>query len=128
MSDRWRPPTSMELGILERMLQADFPAVEVLRKQLPGLQVREIDNESSLELKVESQVRALLKLKVPVEARYSDGEPYEVTNQVHVHFLLHVAGGLMNELEIYKDDGTQILRPPEISELHVFTPDNWDTQ
>lgn len=128
MSDAWRPMSPLETGILQRMLQANFPYVEVLRKQLPGLEVREITGERSLELKPWNQVRALFKYKVPVEAAYSDTEPYEEMGQVHVHILLHVNNGLMSELEIYKDDGTKIERLPEPSELHIFTPENWENE
>ncbi len=126
MQSKWRPVSGIELGIFERMLAADFPGVEVLRKQLPDLEVREIDGEASLELKVANQVRTIFKYPVPVEASYSDIAPYQALSQVHVHILLHVNLGLMNEVEIYKDDGTTIERLPEPAELHIFTPENWN--
>jgi hypothetical protein len=37
-----------------------------------------------------------------------------------VHLLIHVKSGYLLELEIYKDDGTTILRPPLAEELEIL--------
>jgi hypothetical protein len=120
MEQCWRSLTTLEEAIINRLLQEDFPAVEVLRRQFVDLQARPIARELSVELKVDNQVRAILKTRMPIAAEYCDDEPYKDLGQIHVHILLHVRGGLMSELEFYKDDGTSITRLPDVSELRIF--------
>jgi hypothetical protein len=122
-NNEWRKPTEAESQILKRMLEPQFLGVEQLREQVVGLLVREIDEDGCLSLKVQTNVRAETKYRIPVEANYSDGGEYQ--SAPHVNILLHVIDGLMNELEVYKDDNTPILRPPTVTELHIFTPSNW---
>jgi hypothetical protein len=120
VAEGWRDRNSLEAEILEHMLSVDFPGADVLRLQLPGLQVREIAGEKSLELNVLNQVRTIVTARVPVKAEYCDDQPYEATGQVHVQILLHVNGGLISELQFLKDDGTSIQRMPDPAELQIF--------
>jgi hypothetical protein len=122
MQQHWRSLTALEEAIINRLLHEEFPGVDVLRRQFVDLRARPIERELSVELKVDNQVRAILKKRVPVEAQYCEDEPYKDLGQVHVHILLHVRGGLMSELEFYKDDGTSITRLPDVSELRIFVP------
>jgi hypothetical protein len=79
------------------LLEEDFPGRDALREQVADLRVRPLDAEGSLQLRA-SGPRAEVKERVPVEAMLED------VDSVAIHVILHVVDGLMNELEIYKDD------------------------
>lgn len=79
------------------LLKEGFPGRQALLEQVPSLSVCPIDKEGSLRLET-SGPRAKVKQRVPVEAMQED------IDGVTIHILLHVIDGLMNELEIYKDD------------------------
>lgn len=79
------------------LLEEDFPGRDALREQAGRLLVRPLDAEGSLQLQA-SGPPAEVKERVPVEAMLED------VDGVTIHVLLHVVDGLMNELEIYKDD------------------------
>jgi len=79
------------------LLKEDFPGCQALLEQVPSLSVHSIDEEGSLRLEV-SGPRAEVKQRVPVEAMLED------VDGVTIHVLLHVIDGLMNEVEVYKDD------------------------
>jgi hypothetical protein len=110
-------------------LAKSFPGRDELLQQLASLTVREIDEEGSLELKVDSSIVAAVQERIATEARYldsicdNDNLPFvHLDNLPFVHLLLHVVNGRMVELERYKDDGSPILRPPQPDELIV----GWD--
>jgi len=48
-------------------------------------------------------VKAKVKRRIPAEAEFRD------TDGVLIHILLHVIDGKVNELEIYKEDGSPII-------------------
>jgi hypothetical protein len=111
-----REASEEEQAVLDRLLREDFPGAETLRKQSQDLQVRRIDRDGSLELRPgEGAPRADVDERVPVEAELKDRDGFMI------HVLLHVVDGLMNELDIYKDN----LRPPQrdlvAEELRVFS-------
>lgn len=114
----FREPTRRELDILEKLLQGSFEGVEVLRKQVQAIKVRQIDEDGSLLLRTEFKVSAPGSQRIPVEASYSDSFNSDPLAP-RVRVLLHVVNGLLNELEIYKDDGSQILKSPEADFLTV---------
>jgi len=117
----FRKPTAQELAILNKLLQADFPGAKELRLQLNDLVVRKIDEEGSLSLHVSATVFGEVFQRVPIEAHYSQqGSTDPFAPQVR--FLVHVLGGVLNELEIYSDDGSPITRLPDASELVVDNP------
>jgi hypothetical protein len=126
MHEPFQPANQLVRAILDRLLTANFPGVELLRLQVPSLKVRQIDDDGSLELKVEHEIPANVTTRVPVEASYSDtGDVDPFAPRVHI--LLHVIGGLMKELEFYKSDGTEIRRPPEPEELVIETNEAWES-
>jgi hypothetical protein len=42
-------------------------------------------------------------------------------DSIHIHVLLHVVDGFMNELEIYKDDSSRVQKVPPAEDLTVFS-------
>jgi hypothetical protein len=114
----FRKPTAEELGILNRLLEENFPGVDELRQQLAGLLVKRVDDEGSLSLHVSTSVFAEVSGRIPVEANYSQeksSDPFAP----QVHILLHVLGGLMHELEFYSDDDSPIVGLPNPRELQM---------
>jgi hypothetical protein len=111
----FRLPTPSEKALIYRLLETDFPGKSEVASQLSDFRVRRIDCEGSLELKVQSVFDPAPVLKrIPVEAEGVDQDG------VGVHLLLHVVGGVVKELEVYKDDGSAISRIPSPRELKVF--------
>jgi hypothetical protein len=119
----FRPPHALEFALIEKLLSVDFQGAIELRQQLQGATVRTIDAEGSLEFKLQPlRPHAKVKGRIPVEGQYWDGSSYDPANILRplVHLLIHVKSGYLLELEIYKDDGTTILRPPLAEELEIL--------
>lgn len=118
VQEGWRAPNATEVGVLNELLAVNFPGASELRQQLKGLKVLEIDAQRSLVLRVKNQVPASVIYVVPVEATYSDVGNLD-PHSPRVNALLHVQGNLLDELEFYKDDGTEIVRWPDPEELEI---------
>ena len=122
MNELPKPPTKEAIAVLQRLLSSSFPGVEQLREQLKGLLVQPLDQEGSLRLIVQNKCVARVAARVPVEGSYSDS--YSLNDfEARVRILLHVLDGELFELEVYKDDGTPILRLPDVSELRIEITD-----
>jgi hypothetical protein len=105
--------TAHEQRIIDRLLEKAFPGRDEICEQMKSCLVRTIDEDKSLEFLVRSNVKAKVKKRVPVEAEVQD------TDGISIHILLHVVDGKLNELEIYKEDGSPILERPDPSKLKV---------
>ncbi|HXX15395.1 MAG TPA: hypothetical protein VEJ47_10885 [Candidatus Eremiobacteraceae bacterium] len=100
---------------MRRLLTADFAGKEALARQLDRCRVRIIDTEGTLLLEPSRDADPAVVLKrIPVEAEATDEDG------IRIHFLLHVVGGFIRELEVYKDDGSRIKRMPRPDELAVI--------
>lgn len=110
-ADDWRVPEPRERAVIDRLLAADFPGRDGLAEQARTALVRRIDEVGSLRFRVEGTPAAVTQ-RVPVEGRYHDGDGSDGPG---VNLLLHVVEGRLHELEVFKDDGTQIRVDP----LHV---------
>jgi hypothetical protein len=109
-----RPPTPQEAALLEKLTEPDFPGSLEIREQLRGIQVREIDEDGSLELVGVSGSDAIVNNRIPIEGEMVDSDG------TVVHVLLHVVNGRVNELEIYKDDGSRVLEPVDHERMTVL--------
>ena len=117
MDDDYRQPSAAELAILSKLLESDFPGRGRLSEQLHGLQVKTIDEEGSLSLRVAPHlVPADLQKRIVAEGYYTDADA-SPADLLHVHVLLHVVDGFLAEMEIYKDDGSAIIKPPAAEDL-----------
>lgn len=96
------------------LLDADFPGNAALREQLSKARVRRIDEDGSLEISVDDAPRAEVVGRVPVEAETEDSDG------VPIHVSLHVVNGLMNELELYREDSKPVKRAPAPEALRVL--------
>lgn len=116
MEPGFRPLTENEKKLLERMLDDAFPGRDELRRQLDSATAKRVNENGSLDLKVGSGPVAKVLRRVPTEAWCPD------TDGMMIRLLLHVVEGKLFGLEIYKDDGSRIMRPPTASSLTLPPP------
>jgi len=124
MNDRprsWRKLTVAEKRVLDRLLSNHFAGRDELTAQVDRATVSRIDREGSLQFRTVGP-SALVNQRVPVEGRYPDGSDDPIGPAVNL--LLHVVNGRLHELEVYKDDGSDIIvgpfeAPPERIEVWV---------
>lgn len=111
-----RNPTPIEERLIQTLIAGHFRGAERLRDQLDGLRVSSIDADGSLRLlPVPGAGLADVKQRIPVEASYLD------TDSVRVHLLVHVVDGLLNELEVFREDSGRVLTPPNlVSKMDVI--------
>ena len=106
--------TVREKSILERMLRQLSDDKDPLRAQASAAEVKTIDDEGSLDFSVPATAprASAITERVPVTATFNDedGTP--------VYILLHLQDGRLSELEVYKADGSKILRQPVPEELY----------
>jgi hypothetical protein len=111
----YRQLTRTENGLMQRLMVGEFPGKDQITRQLANCQARTIDEEGSLEIKVDrAAVAAPVKKRIPVEAEGVDADG------VLIHMLLHTGEGFVKELEIYKEDGSAIRRMPHPEEFEVI--------
>jgi hypothetical protein len=116
MDSCYRALTVDERALLERLLSVEFPGRDELRRQLNVVTARSTDVQGILSLNVDPNLAANVKCRIPAEGECAD------TDGVMIHVLLHVVDGRMAELEIYKNDGSAVRRPPSPEALSIFTP------
>jgi len=118
MNEQYRQLSSSERQLIDQLLSEDFPGRDAIRAQIAFASAREIDASGSLELAVpQGSPPAITKFRVPIEGWSSDSDG------VHIHVLLHVVNGAVNEVEVYKDDGSPIVNMPEAGRLTIFRPE-----
>jgi hypothetical protein len=109
-----RPPSATETELLRRLLRVNFQGAETLSRQLENAFVEPIDSNGSLRLRPVDPNPATVTRRVPVEATYADADG------VLVHVLIHVMDGVLDELEVYREDsGTVAVAPADASMLEV---------
>ncbi|MFT4285360.1 MAG: hypothetical protein QM598_11065 [Protaetiibacter sp.] len=92
----------------------DFQGAETLSRQLASIFVEPIDRDGSLHLRPVDPVPVTVSRRIPVEAAYADADG------VLVHVLLHVIDGVLDELEVYREDSGPVVIPPaDASALEV---------
>ncbi|MGE8131903.1 DUF6984 family protein [Methylobacterium sp. NPDC080182] len=101
---QWRPLDPRERAVLDRLLTTAFPGRDRLAAQARTALVRRIDDTGSLRFRVKGAL-AMVVGRVPAEGRYLEGDD---PSGPGVNLLLHVVGGRLHELEVYKDDGMPI--------------------
>ena len=102
-----RPLGANEADVLGRLLSVSFPGRDELVRQAETVQVKaECACCPTIYFKVaESAPSAKVKQRIAVEAEV--GDPLDERT---IHVLLHVVGGLLSELEFYRNNGDPISR------------------
>jgi len=112
-ADEFREPTGVERAIFELLLDAPFVGRDEIREQLAQCLVRAIDEDGSVQIKA-SGTKAVVERRIPVEAVFTDSDG------VFCHILLHVVDGLVNELEVYKDDPSRVIDVLDPSAIRLY--------
>jgi len=100
--------------ILRLLMERPFTGRDELLAQVDSVAARTIDEDGSVSLQCSCDVKAAVTARIPVEARATD------CDGMTIHYLLHVADGSMNELEVYKDDSSKVVRHAEPEDLKVM--------
>jgi hypothetical protein len=115
-----RALNDVERAVVGRLLEASFAGVNELRAQLAVARViheAAEPGDPSIEFAVpKSLPKALVVRRIPVEASFRD------LDGVVGHVLLHVLDGYADELEVYKEDSSDVLGPvrPEMLKIEVL--------
>jgi hypothetical protein len=111
----FRALSAPERSILAKLLSQDFPGSADLREQLLQTRGRKIDADGSLALEpATGAIPAGVTRRIPVEAELED------VDGMTIHVLLHVINGLMNELEVYREDSSPVQRHISPDELRLI--------
>jgi len=114
-SASYRPLTDWERRVILRLLmERPFAGREELLAQLDEVAAKPIDEDGSVSLQCSCPVKASVVARIPVEGEAQDRDGMKI------HYLLHVVDGWMNELEVYKDDSSRVLRQAEPEDLKVL--------
>ena len=105
---------SAERQLLERMLSAPAAGRHELLLQLEDSLVEPIDRNGSLRFVVDTNIIAPVERRIPVEAQCQDSDG------MWIHALLHVVDGKVWELEIYKDDSSNVDKMPANTEWEIL--------
>ena len=114
------PPRNLlthERDILDRLMMRNFPGSSALAEQS---KITKVSGEcacgcSSIIFSVPAHApTAAVLQRVPVEAASKD------VDGMGLHFLLHVVGGILHELEIFREDSAPLKKLPEASSLAVI--------
>lgn len=116
-SNTFRPLTLREKQLLARLLSIPFEGRDALNEQVNHALVKAIDPEGSLQFNIVSGELAHVLRRVPIEGTLQDSDG------MTIRVLLHVVGGRLSELEIYKDDSSSIIHTPDIDSLRVIDLD-----
>jgi hypothetical protein len=116
-STQFRHPNIRERALFNRLLAPPFPGRSEVEAQLADCLVRPIDANGSLSIQTLSPVVAsTVRYRVPTEGEAEDQDG------VTIHLLLHVVSGVTNELEIYKENGSDVKQIPADTLIRVFAP------
>lgn len=114
METNFRPLDVNEIALLKKLLDHDFQGRDALRIQLSSVTGRQTDEHGCLELRTDEAIEADTEIGSPTEGRCED-----IDGGVIV-VMLHVRNGKLHMLEIFKEDGSEILRAPTAEALVAY--------
>jgi hypothetical protein len=112
MDQAFRPLDDRERGLLEKLLEADFPGRDELRAQMSSLTGKQIEDDGTLSLRCASGPSAPTKYALAMEGECTDADGAKIAVMLHVD-----KAGLMTMLEIIRYDGSPIINPPSADNL-----------
>jgi len=115
-SAQFRQLTEEERAILDFLLEVPFPGRDEVRRQVADALVKAIDDRGSLEFRVRNDVRAPVTDWIPTQAEMQD------IDGIPVRVLLQVVDGVIQELYIYKGDGSKLVNSVTVSKLRLVAP------
>lgn len=114
METGFRPLDANEIALLKKLLDHDFQGRDALRMQLSSVTGRQTDEHGCLRLRTDETIEADSEIASPTEGRCED-----IDGGVIV-VMLHVRNGKLHLLEMFKEDGSEILRAPKAEALSVY--------
>lgn len=114
METSFRPLNANEMELLTKLLDHDFPGRDALRLQLSSVTGRQTDEHGCLELRTDEAIEADTEVGSPTEGRCEDIDGGLIV------VMLHVKNGKLHLLEIFKEDGSEIQRPPNAEALVAY--------
>jgi hypothetical protein len=121
METSFRPLLTNERQILERLLEPRFPGRDELRAQLQVATAKTFDEDGCFDIQCSQPVSpAPVKSPIPTEGECADRDG------ATLHVQLHVVGGIMKCLEMYKEDGSAPLGLPDARSLKLFAAHSED--
>jgi Domain of unknown function (DUF6984) len=118
MDSGFREVDLRERGLLEKLLELEFPGREELRAQLDYLTAKQAAEDGTLLLRCSSGRPAVTQFRVAAEALCKDEDGGQLSVLLHVD-----QQGFLHMLEIIKYDGSTIVRPPSAHDLVVLPPE-----
>jgi hypothetical protein len=118
MESRFRQLNDRERGLLEKLLEAEFPGRDELRAQLGSVTAKQIEVDGTLTLRCASGPRSPSKYRLVMEGWYKDADGTTISVMLHID-----KDGYMNMLEILKYGGSPIINPPSACDLVLLLPD-----
>ena len=116
-----RPLTDYEKQLVLKLLEALLNGAQYA-EQLNNVQVSRWAGDSSLKFEFRESVGSLgNEMGIPVEGEFKD------VDGVPIHVLLHVKDGRLHILEIYKENGSEVIRMPPAADLQIFRPQQSST-
>jgi hypothetical protein len=117
-TSKWRDLSPTEQQILDKLLSPEFPGKAKLAIQAKGCLATPLDDDGGIKLRPACSLPPALEIKsrVPTEGEFPDSDG------IVVHVLLHVIDGFIDELEIYKEDGSEIRCLEAVRDMDVFAP------
>ena len=118
MDSGFRQLDTRERGLLEKLLEAEFPGRDELRSQLGSVTAKQVLENGTLSLRCDSGLPSPSEYGRVIEGwcKDADGETIAV--------LLFTKDGFMNMLEIVKDGDSPIINPPFARDLVLLLPED----
>ena len=109
-----RKLTDAEFALIQRIISVRRNEAERLQV---GVDVTELDREGSIKFVQDRGLKEIEQRKFPVEAQAQDEDG------MWIHALLFLADNRIDELEIYKDDGSMIRKMPGLEQWQILDLD-----
>ena len=106
----------LEKEMLNRLVEKDFQGKEAIVKQIENAMAEDCndnDNYGSILLHTGVKEAADVRDRIPVEALVADSDGTDVA------ILLHVVDGFINELELFKVDGSPLMQAIDPVKIRV---------
>ncbi|HEY1528192.1 MAG TPA: hypothetical protein VGH51_18345 [Candidatus Angelobacter sp.] len=119
MDPGFRKLDDRERGLLEKLLEVEFPGRDELRAQLASVTAKQIEKDGTLKLRCDLGPPAAIKSRLVAEAMCKDEDGGSMSVMLHVD-----REGFIRMLEVIKYDGTPVIRPPSARELVLLLPED----
>jgi hypothetical protein len=119
MDPGFRQLDTRERGLIEKLLEAEFPGRDELRTQLFSVTAKQIEEDGTLSLRCDSGLPALGRYRLVAEGTCKDADGGDMSVMLHLN-----DQGFMSILEIIKYEPSPIINPPSARELVLLLPED----